>query len=63
MIPSFTCGKAETVANPLDSMGFKELREYARSIGASSITRLVRRDELIRALKRYPGHQHSEKEN
>jgi len=49
--------------NPLDNMTFKQLREYARAIGASSITRLGRRDQLIRALKRLGGHQHSEREN
>ena|SRR5688500_6572387 len=54
---------AAYAAVPLDSMSFKELREYARSIGASSITRLARRDELIRALKHYPGHLHSERKN
>lgn len=37
----------------LDNMTFKELRQYARDIGASSITRLNRRDHLINALKRY----------
>jgi len=51
------------MSNPLDSMTFKELRAYARAIGASSITRLDRRDELIRALKRLGGHAHSERKN
>lgn len=46
---------------PLDNMTFKELRQYARDIGASSITRLTRRDELIRALKRLGGHDLSER--
>lgn len=45
---------------PLDKMTFKELRQYARDIGASSITRLGRRDELIRALKRYAAQQKPE---
>lgn len=46
---------------PLDNMTFKELRQYARDIGASSITRLDRRDEMIRALKRLGGHPLSER--
>lgn len=37
----------------LDQMTAVELRQYARNHGMSSITRLTRRDELIRAIKYY----------
>jgi hypothetical protein len=47
------------MAKPLEKMTIRELRQYARDVGLSTVTRLERKAQLLHAIRlmqqRHPG--------